>query len=365
MIEIEPGELTGIFNVPGWLRDVGMMSWLLLGVALLIGALVWIASLTQVIVVPVIVAAIIATVGSPLVALLQRWHLPRGLSTLLVMLLIVLAGCGIALLVVHGIVSEADSLGHELSAARDKITSALHSLGLDRNEASHTTQAADRGASSAISTLLSGLAAGISGLSSTVFFLAMVTISLLFLLKDGPVIRGWVEDHSGLPRPVARIVGNRAIRSLRGYFLGVTIVSAYTTVIVLVASIVIGLPLVGAIAVVTFVAGFVPYLGAWTAGVFTVLIALGSGGTDAAIAMAAVQLLANGVLQQLIQPFAMGSALGIHPLAVLVVTIAGGALFGAIGLILAAPIVAAITGITSDLKQAETRADPAGESAPA
>jgi putative heme transporter len=68
--------------------------------------------------------------------------------------------------------------------------------------------------------------------------------------------------------------------------------------------------------------------------------------------MIVVQLLANGVLQQIVQPIAMGAALGIHPLAVLIVTIAGGALFGAAGLILAAPITSAITRISADLSRA-------------
>jgi predicted PurR-regulated permease PerM len=74
-------------------------------------------------------------------------------------------------------------------------------------------------------------------------------------------------------------------------------------------------------------------------------------GPEAAAAMAVVQILANGILQQMIQPFAMGSTLGIHPLAVLIVTIAGGALFGSIGLIIAAPIVAAINGIIKDSRE--------------
>ena len=59
--------------------------------------------------------------------------------------------------------------------------------------------------------------------------------------------------------------------------------------------------------------------------------------------------------QQMIQPFAMGSTLGIRPLAVLVVTIAGGALFGSIGLIIAAPLVAAASGIVRDLKALEAK----------
>jgi predicted PurR-regulated permease PerM len=60
----------------------------------------------------------------------------------------------------------------------------------------------------------------------------------------------------------------------------------------------------------------------------------------------------------MVQPIAYGAALGIHPLAVLIVTIAGGSLFGAVGLILAAPLTAAVTRIAADLAR-ERRAPPA------
>ena len=78
--------------------------------------------------------------------------------------------------------------------------------------------------------------------------------------------------------------------------------------------------------------------------------------------MIVVQLLANSVLQQMVQPFAMGAALGIHPLAVLILTIAGGALFGAVGLILAAPVAAAAVRISTDLARARAKDEvaPAG-----
>ena len=120
-----------------------------------------------------------------------------------------------------------------------------------------------------------------------------------------------------------------------------------------------GVPLVGTIAAVIFLGGYVPYSGAWAAGAFAVLIALGGAGTDAAAGMIALQLLANSVLQQFVQPLAMGAALGIHPLAVLIVTIAGGAMFGAVGLILAAPLTSAVVRISSDLTQARTEPTPA------
>ena len=123
--------------------------------------------------------------------------------------------------------------------------------------------------------------------------------------------------------------------------------------------------------IITFFAAFVPYLGAWTAGAFAVLVALGGAGTDAAIAMAVLTLLANGVLQQLVQPFAYGAALGIHPLAVLIVTIGAGALFGMVGLVLAAPVTSAVVRISADLararsaKSAEGGGDAAADPAPA
>jgi predicted PurR-regulated permease PerM len=82
--------------------------------------------------------------------------------------------------------------------------------------------------------------------------------------------------------------------------------------------------------------------------------------------MIVVVLLANGALQQLIQPIAFGATLGIHPLAVLIVTIAGGALFGTIGLILAAPLTSAATHVATDLARARARerAEPPEEPEP-
>jgi predicted PurR-regulated permease PerM len=94
-----------------------------------------------------------------------------------------------------------------------------------------------------------------------------------------------------------------------------------------------------------------------------VLLALGGAGTDAAGGMVVIQLLANGPLQQMVSPVAQGAALGLHPLAVLVVTIAGGALFGAVGLILAAPITSAIVRISADLARARKEASAAGAAA--
>ncbi len=370
VVEIDPAELSGVFNVPGWLRDIGLMAWLLVGVTLLICGLVWLLTLTQVITVPVIVAGIVAVVGSPLVAWLQGHRVPRALGALLLMLGVVLVAVAIGVMVVAGIDSEADSIAGHLDDAKDTLSGWLQDVGAGQSQADQAKQDVGQGAADAVSALLGGVIHGLTALSSLAFFAAMTILSLFFLLKDGPVIRNWTERHIGVPPPVARIITDRTISSMRGYFLGTTLVAVFSAVVVGIGSLIIGIPLVGTIVAVTFIAGYVPYLGAWTAAIFAVLLALGSDGVAAAGAMAVLQLLANGPLQQVVQPFAMGTALGIHPLAVLIVTIAGGALFGTVGLIISAPLVAAAVRISSDLARVraeagEDREEPAGGADPA
>ena len=173
------------------------------------------------------------------------------------------------------------------------------------------------------------------------------------------MIRKWVEHHMGLPPELGHTITGRTLQSLRGYFVGVTVVAVFNGVVIGLGALVLGLPEIGAIVIVNFVAAYIPYLGAWSAGAFTVLVALGSQGSATALTMAVIVLLANGMLQQMVQPIAYGAALGIHPLAVLIVTIAGGALFGTIGLILAAPLTSACVRISADLARARAAAAPA------
>ena len=290
---------------------------------------------------------------------MHRHRVPRALAAALMMLAIVLVGVGMTLMVVGGIVGETSSAESHLSGAEDKITGWVEDLGVDPGTAEEAQDHASSATTKSAKALLHGVASGLGALSSIVFFLAMTALSLFFLLKDGPTIRAWTEQHLGVPRAIAKTITQRVLGALRGYFLGTTIVAAFNAAVVAIGAWIIGVPLIGTIVAVTFIGAYIPYIGAWSAGVFAVLIALGGAGTDAAAAMIVVQLIANSVLQQLVQPFAMGTALGLHPLAVLVVTIAGGALFGTVGLILAAPLTSAIVKISADLAQARAAAEPA------
>jgi predicted PurR-regulated permease PerM len=357
-VEIDTTGLTETFAAPHWLRDAGFTAWLLVGITLLLVGTVWLLSLTYTIVLPVLAASVMAAVGAPVVAWLARHRVPRGVAAVLLLLAIAAVGVGIVIVVVGGIVSQSGDISDHLSGAQDKIAGWLDDLGVDPSKANNATQDAGDTSSSAFHALLDGVSKGIAGLTSLVFFLSLTALSLLFLLADGPKIRAWGERHMGVPQPVAHTIAERLLQSLRGYFFGVTIVAAFNAVVIGGGALLLGIPLAGTIAVVTFLGAYIPYLGAWGAGAFSVVIALGGAGTDAAIAMAVLQLLGNGILQQMVQPFAYGAALGIHPLAVLIVTIAGGALFGAAGLILAAPLTSAGVRIAADLSHARPPEQP-------
>jgi predicted PurR-regulated permease PerM len=313
----------------------------------------------------VITAAVVAAVASPLVRRLESRGLARALGAVLLMVGLLVLAVAVTVTVVGGITGQADELGAQLSSAKDTLAGWLTDLGVDRDAAETAQQDASAALSGSVGALLEGVAMGVKRLSSLAFFLALTALSLFFLLKDGPQIRRWAEGHMRVPRPVAHQITGRVLESLRGYFLGVTIVAAFNAVVVGVGALILGVPLAGTIAAITFVGAYVPYLGAWGAGAFSVLVALGGAGPDAAAGMIVVQLLANGILQQLVQPIAMGAALGIHPLAVLIVTIAGGALFGAVGLILAAPLTSAATRIAADLSRSEDPSAPEPEPEPA
>ena len=158
------------------------------------------------------------------------------------------------------------------------------------------------------------------------------------------------------------------IKSLRRYFLGVTIVAAFNAFVIGLTAIILGVPLAGTIAVVVFVTAYVPFIGAFVSGAFAVLLTLSSQGTTSALIMLVMVILGNGLLQNIVQPIAFGATLDLNPLVVLIVTIGFGSIFGMVGLVLAAPLTSAALHITRELaeaKAAEAERAPPPESEPA
>jgi putative heme transporter len=357
VVQVDAGELSAVFEAPRWLRDLGLVSWLLVGVAALLAGLIWLLGATAAITQPVLVAFVIACVASPLVHWLKRQGLPRAAGAALVLLGLIAIAILVIVLVIGGITSQLGDIKSNSGAAAEKVEGWLEDAGVDSAGASSASEKTKDGVSTSLSTLIHGVIGKIEGLASLALGLSFAMLSIFFLLKDGPSMRSWVDKHMGVEEPVGRTITGNVIVSLRRYFGGVTIVAAFNGVVVGLGAIVLGVPLAATIALVSFVTAYIPYIGAFVAGAFAVVLALGSEGTTDAIIMLVIVLLANGLLQNILQPIAFGATLGLNPLVVLIVTIGAGALFGMVGLVLAAPLTSAAVHISADLARAKADAE--------
>ena len=362
VVQIDATSLSRVFSAPMWLRDLGLLAWFLVGVALLLVGLVWLMGLTSTITVPVVLGAILATVAGPVVTKLQRRGVPRAAGAAIVLLALIVITVVIALMVFGGIYEQSDQIKQSASEALDKVQEWMDDAGAGGT--SSTADQVSRSTSGTGKALLQGVANGIKELTSLVFFLTFTTFSTFFLLKDGPAVRAFVDRHLGVPREVATIITGNVTRSLRRYFLGVTYVAAFNAIVVGLAAILLDVPLAGTIAVVVFVTAYVPFIGAFVSGAFAVILTLSAHGTTSALIMLVVVILANGLLQNIVQPIAFGATLDLNPLVVLIVTIGFGAIFGMIGMVLAAPLTSAALHITRDLAEAKTREAAAEERRP-
>jgi putative heme transporter len=345
-------ELSTVFSAPRWLRDLGIASWFLVGVAALLLGAAFVLDVTSTIVVPVVVGGVVATVASPAVTWLRGHGVPRALGALIVLLALAAIGVVILLLVLGGIVAESGKISAAVSEAVDKIQGWIQGVGVDSSAASSANTDVSSSVPSIISTLSKGVATGIQGITSLAFGISFTLFAIFFLLKDGPAFRGWVNRHLGVPRSVAETITGGVVTAMRRYFLGVTIVATFNAVVVGLGALVLDVPLAGTIAVVTFVTAYVPFIGAVVAGAFAVLMALGAQGTTTAAIMLVIVILANGALQNIVQPIAMGATLRMNPLLILVVTISAGAFFGTVGMVVAAPLTSAAIHISADLGRA-------------
>jgi putative heme transporter len=363
VIQVDIDQLSAVFSAPRWLRDLGLASWLLVGVAALLTGLILLLGATEAITQPVLAAFVVACVASPLVHWLNRHGVPRAAGAALVLLALVAIALAVVVLVIGGITSQSDEIGSTASSAVDNVESWLTDAGVDEDGAASAGTTATDDVSGSASTLIHGIVSGIEGLASLALGLSFAALSLFFLLKDGPSMRRWVNTHMGVEEPVARTITGNVIVSLRRYFGGVSIVAAFNAVVVGLGAIVLGVPLAGTIALVSFVTAYIPYIGAFVAGAFAVVLTLGSEGTTDAIIMLVIVLLANGLLQNILQPIAFGATLGLNPLVVLIVTVGFGALFGMVGLVLAAPLTSAAVHISADLARAKAAAARGAEAA--
>ena len=177
----------------------------------------------------------------------------------------------------------------------------------------------------------------------------LVTAAILafFLVRDGDRIQQWLVEHLVDPDDRDRVEAatRTAGGTLQSYIQAVIVIGGLDAVFIGIALLVLGVPLAVPLAVLTFLGGFFPVVGATVAGFLAALVALVTGGVLDAVIVVGVVVAIQQIDGNVLQPVIMGRAVNLHPAVVLLALTAGGMLAGIIGAFMAVPIAAVATAL--------------------
>src|SRR3954452_8390080 len=149
---------------------------------------------------------------------------------------------------------------------------------------------------------------------------------------------GYLLRFTGRGREHADELGTRVYAALSGYIRGIALVGLADAILIGLALLIIGVPLVVPIMVITFFAAFVPLIGAFLAGLVAVLIALVAGGLGGAPLVLGSIILVQQIEGHVLYPVLMSRTVHLHPAVIVVSLAAGGVLGGIVGVFLAVPV---------------------------
>jgi predicted PurR-regulated permease PerM len=175
-----------------------------------------------------------------------------------------------------------------------------------------------------------------------------------FLIKDGERIWGWLVGGMDAERRRRATLGGRAAwQAIVYYVRGTIAVAAIHAVVMGITLTIIGAPLVVPLALLMFLAAFIPLVGVLIAGTAAIVIVLAAKGLIAAVIVLGIMIVMNQLEGHLLQPQVVGKMVRLHPLAVILVLATAGVVAGIAGAVVAVPITAAITSAVRALHSDE------------
>lgn len=327
-----------------WKDGLGRASIRSAQLLLLIAALVVsVYGLIQVrlVVIPLLLALILAAAISPLVNMLRRNGWPGALATAFAFFLLLGVLGGVVTGIVFAVRGQFDELVSSANEGFDQVYDFIRTgpLPVDEAQIQEARQALVDFATSATagSTALSGLTAAGTFITGAL----LMAVILFFFLKDGDRIWAFMlRGFKGERLRKARQVGFRSLEVLGGYVRGTAIIALVDSLFIGLALFILGVPLALPLAVIVFVGAFVPLVGATVAGALAALVALVANGPFVALMVVLAVVVVNQLEGNFLQPVVMGRSLSIHPLVILLALTAGTILAGIIGAILSVPVAA-------------------------
>lgn len=293
---------------------------------------------------PVFLAVILATILWPPTAWLRARKVPPALAAAIVLIAGIVLLAGLIWLIsssVAGSVNQiATSAASGIQAIRDWL--AGPPLNLAESQLDQYIDQATQTLQNSISTIATSVLTGAGTVANGVVT-ALLTLVLAFLfVKDGPRFLPWVRTVAGdgAGGHVAEVL-RRIWKTVGDFIRTQAAVALVDAVLIGAGLLILGVPLALPLAVLTFLAGFVPIVGAIVAGALGVLVALVSQGFGTALIVLALIVAVQQIEGNVLQPILQSRSLRLHSAVVLLAVTAGSTLYGIAGAFLSVPVVAA------------------------
>ncbi|WP_405408612.1 AI-2E family transporter [Streptomyces decoyicus] len=339
--------------VPWGVRVAAEAGWRLLVLAATLWVLARVITTIELVVLAFIAATLITALLQPTVAWLRQRGLPRGPATALTFIggFVVMGLVG--WFVVWQVQDNIDSVSSRIQEGITELKgwllkSPFHVTESQINHIAKNLQDAVGANTEAITSV------GLEGVTVvlevfTGILLAMFTT--LFLLYDGRRIWNWLlKLVPGAAREGVAGAGPRAWRTLTAYVRGTVVVALIDAIFIGIGLYFLNVPLAVPLAVFIFLFAFIPLVGAVVSGALACVIALVANGVFTALMVLAVVLAVQQIEGHVLQPFILGRAVRVHPLAVILSVAAGGLIAGIGGAVVAVPLVAVTNTVVGYLR---------------
>lgn len=353
-------------SVPAGMRIAGAWSWRILVVAGVLALVLFLIVQLRLIVIPIMVALLLAALLVPFSNWLQHHRWPKWAAVAVSEVGILAILGGLIWLTVRTVIAGYPTLVDRSLERWEELKELLLASPLHLSEADINAWAEGflKSLQEDTSSLWSGALSLGSGVGHFLAGFLLVLFATLFILIDGRGIWHWIVRIFPRKARAAVLGGGEAGWITLSTFVRVQVLVAFIDAVGIgLGAFILGLfydgfPLVIPIAILVFLGSFIPIVGAVVSGALAVFIALVFMGPWQAFVMLLIVIGVQQLEGHVLQPFLVGNAVKVHPLAVVIAVAAGGFLAGIPGALFAVPVVATLNAIIVYIARGEWRTNP-------
>lgn len=298
-----------------------------------------------VILLPVVLGLLIATVLWPPVRFLRRHGWPPALAAALVLVVFLAALGGLIAAIAPSVADQVVLLADQATAGLQDVQERLQDppFNLGEDQIGDAVDSVINNIQGNAQNIAGYALTGVSVVGNGLINLVLALLLCFFFLKDGTRWVPWLAAQTG-PRAGRHVaaLSQKTWATLSEFIRQQALVGFIDAFFIGIGLWIFDVPLVLPLAVLTFFGAFIPIIGAFVAGAFAVLIALVDQGLTTALIILGIVLLVQQIEGNVLQPIIQGRGFNLHAGVVILAVTAGGSLAGIIGAFLAVPVAALI-----------------------